>query len=116
MGRQDLLSIHAGIIDPVTSISLIDGTRAEIDIAQRAILGDIPAVGSKICADREVGVGKVHDRDEEGERGNREYQQDHQGHSPCRYLQPSLPQSYLFLSQVFWRDVPRPFMSNQTVS
>ncbi len=85
MGRQDLLSIHAGIIDPVTSISLIDDTRAEIDITQRAILGDGPAVSPKVCADRVVSVGKVHDRNEEGESGNHEYQQDHQGHSPCRY-------------------------------
>jgi len=72
MGRQDLLSIHAGIIDPVTSISLIDRTCAEIDIAQRAILGDGPAVSPKVCADRVVGVGKVHDGNEEGESGNRD--------------------------------------------
>jgi len=72
MGRQDLLSIYAGIIDPVTSISLIDDTRAEIDITQRAILGDGPAVSPKVCADRVVSIRKVHDGNEEGESGNRD--------------------------------------------
>src|SRR5438093_11479566 len=87
MGRQDLLSIHAGIIDPVTSISLIDGTRAEIDIAQRAIMGDAPAVGSKVCADGGAGVGESHDGGEDAEWANGDYHQDCQGHSTCRSLQ-----------------------------
>src|SRR6266705_5005799 len=60
MGRKDLLSIHAGTVEPITPIGLIDGTGAEIEVAQGAVLGDVFAVGPKVCADCVVRVGKVH--------------------------------------------------------
>ncbi len=62
--------MHAGT-DPVSSISLIDRTRAEIDVAQGAILGDLLAVSPKVCADRVVSVGNVRHRGEEGGDENR---------------------------------------------
>ena len=76
MGWLELLCVHA-CTKPVTPISLIDRTSAEIEVAQGAILGDLLAVGSEVCALCMVGGGNVHDRDEESESRNRDYECDH---------------------------------------
>jgi hypothetical protein len=77
MGRQNSLVACAAITYPVTSVGLIDGPSAVIEVAQGAILGDVLTVGSKVCALRVVGIRNVHDRDEECESRNCEYECDH---------------------------------------
>jgi hypothetical protein len=75
--------------NPVRSIGFIDGTCAEIDVAQGTILGDLLATSPEVCADRVVRVGNVHHGREEGENGNRNGEQDHQGNDSCSQLQRS---------------------------
>ena len=106
MGRRDSLVASAAITYPVTSIGLIDGPSTEIEIAQGAILGNVPAAGSKVCALRVGGVGNVHDRDEEGERRNREYEYDHQCQYPCRQLHFLLASHAISYFGCFARGVP----------
>lgn len=100
MGRRNSLEASAAITYPETSIGLIDGPGAEMEVAQ-ATLRDLPAVGSKVRALRMVGGGNVHERDEEGESWNREYEYDHQCKSPCRCFQFSIRRSNYLPFQVF---------------
>jgi hypothetical protein len=76
--------------NPVWSIGFIDGTCAEVDVAQGAILSDLLAVSPEVCADRVVRVGSVHYGREESENRNRNGKQDHQGNDSC----PQLHQSF----------------------
>lgn len=87
-----MLSVHAST-DPVTLISLINGTGAEKKVAQGTILGNALAVGPEVGANGVVRGWEVQYRNEEDESGNCDDQQNHHGYSPCRQLHPSLGQS-----------------------